>query len=382
MNEMNEMNEKELSVFLKCFGRVEDPRLDRQKRHRLIDIIAIAVCATIAGADGWVAIALYGKSKEDWLRTFLELPNGIPSHDTFGRVFALLDPAAFQDAFREWVGNIQGKIGGVVAIDGKTARGSHDRANGKQAIHIVSAWAVDNGVSLGQVKVDDKSNEITAIPELLGLLDLTGCLVTIDAMGCQRDIAKQILGRGGDYLLAVKGNQETLAEDVEQEFKHAQADGFAHMDHVYRETVEKGHGRIEKRQYWYTHDVQGLGTLERWPKLYGMVMCRATRTEHGETTVEDRYFITSAAHDDVATIADAVRAHWHIENGLHWVLDVAFGEDQSRIRSGYAAENIAAIRKIANNALKQCTSRKGGVKAKRLQAGWDDRFMEEILLAL
>lgn len=379
---MNEMNEKELSVFLKCFGRVEDPRLDRQKRHRLIDIIAIAVCATIAGADGWVAIALYGKSKEDWLRTFLELPNGIPSHDTFGRVFALLDPAAFQDAFREWVGNIQGKIGGVVAIDGKTARGSHDRANGKQAIHIVSAWAVDNGVSLGQVKVDDKSNEITAIPELLGLLDLTGCLVTIDAMGCQRDIAKQILGRGGDYLLAVKGNQETLAEDVEQEFKHAQADGFAHMDHVYRETVEKGHGRIEKRQYWYTHDVQGLGTLERWPKLYGMVMCRATRTEHGETTVEDRYFITSAAHDDVATIADAVRAHWHIENGLHWVLDVAFGEDQSRIRSGYAAENIAAIRKIANNALKQCTSRKGGVKAKRLQAGWDDRFMEEILLAL
>ncbi len=379
---MNEKNEKECPVFLDCFGRIKDPRLDRQKKHKLIDIIAMAVCATIAGADGWVAIALYAKSKEAWLRTFLELPNGIPSHDTFGRVFSLLDPQAFQDAFREWVGVIQGKIKGIVAIDGKTARGSHDRANGKQAIHIVSAWAVENGVSLGQVKVDDKSNEITAIPELLSLLDLKGCLVTIDAMGCQRDIAQQIVEAGGDYLLAVKGNQETLAEDVEQEFKHAQAEGFAHMDHLYRETVEKGHGRIEKRQYWYTRDIQGLGTLERWPKLNGMVMCRATRTEKGDTTVEDRYFITSADHDDVALIADAVRAHWHIENGLHWVLDVAFGEDQSRIRSGYAAENIAAIRKIANNTLKQCISRKGGIKAKRLQAGWDDRFMKEILLAL
>ncbi|MBZ0106539.1 MAG: ISAs1 family transposase [Sulfuricella denitrificans] len=379
---MSDKNEKAQPVFLKCFGQIEDPRLDRQKKHKLIDIIAIAVCATIAGADGWVAVALYARSKEAWLRSFLELENGIPSHDTFGRVFCLLDPQAFQDAFRQWVSIIQGKIEGVVAIDGKTARGSRDRANGKQAIHIVSAWAVENGVSLGQIKVDDKSNEITAIPELLKLLDLNGCLVTIDAMGCQRDIAQKILDAGGDYLLAVKGNQETLAEDVEQEFKHAQADGFAHMDHLYRETLEKGHGRIEKRQYWYTHDVQGLGTLERWPKLNGMVMCRATRTDQGQTTVEDRYFITSATHDDVAKIADAIRAHWQIENGLHWVLDVAFGEDLSRIRSGYAAENIAAIRKIANNALKQCTSRKGGVKTKRLQAGWDDRFMEEILLAL
>lgn len=379
---MNAIEKKKRAVFLECFGRVEDPRLERQKKHRLLDIIAIAVCATIAGADGWAAIALYGRSKEAWLRTFLQLDNGIPSHDTFGRVFSLLDPQAFQDAFREWVSIIQGKIKGVVAIDGKTICGSHDRANGKQAIHIVSAWAVESGISLGQVKVDDKSNEITAIPELLRLLDLNGCLVTIDAMGCQREIARNIVEAGGNYLLAVKGNQETLAEDVEQEFKHAQAQDFAHMDHLYRETLEKGHGRIEKRQYWYTQDVQGLGTLDRWPKLNGMVMCRTTRTEQGKTTVEDRYFITSAAHQDVVIISDAVRAHWGIENGLHWVLDVAFDEDQSRIRSGYAAENIAAIRKIANNALKQCTSRKGGVKAKRLQAGWDDQFMQEILLAL
>jgi predicted transposase YbfD/YdcC len=269
-----------------------------------------------------------------------------------------------------------------VAIDGKTARGSHDRANGKQAIHIVSAWAVENGLALGQVKVDDKSNEITAIPELLRLLKLNGCLVTIDAMGCQRDIAQNILDAGGDYLLAVKDNQETLAEDVEQEFKHAQADGFSHMDHLYREVIDKGHGRIEKRQYWYTHDIQGLGTLERWPKLRGMVMCRATRTAKGETSVEDRYFITSCIHDDVAIIADAIRNHWAIENGLHWVLDMAFLEDQSRIRSGYAAENIATIRKIAINALKKNTTRKASVRAKRKLTGWDNLYMQDMLLAL
>ncbi len=376
------MSGKGESVFLDCFGRIEDPRMDRQKKHKLLDIIGIAVCAAIAGVDGWAGVELFGKSKETWLRTFLELENGIPSHDTFGRVFSLLSPDAFQQAFREWVGAIQGRVEGLVAIDGKTVRGSHDRANGKQAIHIVSAWAVDSGISLGQVKVNDKSNEITAIPELLRMLDLEGCVVSIDAMGCQRDIAQNILDARGDYLLAVKGNQETLAEDVEQEFKHAQADGFAHMDHFYRDVVEKGHGRIERRQYWYTHDVQGLGTLERWPKLSGMVMCRATRTNKGQTSVEDRYFITSCQHDDVVRIADAVRNHWGIENGLHWVLDVAFLEDQSRIRTGHGPENMAAIRKIAHNTLKKSTSRKGGIKAKRLQAGWDNHYMEEILLAL
>jgi predicted transposase YbfD/YdcC len=376
------MSEKRESVFLECFGRIEDPRMDRQKKHKLLDIIGIAVCAAIAGADTWASVQAFGKSKEVWLRTFLDLENGIPSHDTFGRVFSLLAPDAFQQAFREWVRIIQGKVEGLVAVDGKTVRGSHDRANSKKAIHIVSAWAVESGVSLAQVKVDDKSNEIKAIPELLRMLDLHGCLVSIDAMGCQRDIAQNIVDASGDYLLSVKGNQGTLAEDVEQEFKHAMADGFAHMDHLYRDVVDRGHGRTERRQYWYTHDVQGLGTLERWPKLNGMVMCRATRTDKGETSVEDRYFITSCIHNDVAKIADAVRNHWGIENGLHWVLDVAFLEDHSRIRIGHAAENMATIRKIAHNALKKTTSRKGGIKAKRLQAGWDDRYMEEILLAL
>ena len=373
---------KNSSVFIQCFGNIEDPRMDRQKKHKLLDIIGIAVCAAIAGADTWTAVQAFGKSKQTWLSTFLDLENGIPSHDTFGRVFSLLAPDTFQQAFQEWVRAVQGKVEGVVAIDGKTVRGSHNRANGRKAIHLVSAWAVDNGISLGHVKVDDKSNEITAIPELLNLLDLQGCLVTIDAMGCQRDIAQKIVDAGGDYLLAVKGNQGTLAEDVEQEFKHAQADGFAHMDHLYCDIVEKGHGRIERRQYWYTHDIQGLGTLERWPKLSGMVMCRATRTDKGETSNEDRYFITSSVHDDVTKIADAVRNHWGIENSLHWVLDVAFLEDLSRIRTGHGPENMATIRKIAHNALKNNTSRKAGIKEKRLQAGWDERYMEEILLGL
>ena len=356
--------------------------MDRQKKHSLMDIIAIAVCAVIAGADGWVDVAEFGKAKEAWLRAFLKLPHGIPSHDTFGRFFSLLDPAAFQQAFQAWVRTIQQTVTGVVANDGKTVRRSHDRAKGKDAIHLVSAWASENYLALGHVKVADKSNELTAIPELLRLLELKGCLVTIDAMGCQRDIAHAIVDAGADYLLAVKGNQETLADDVEQEFKHAQAQGFAHMDHLYFETFEKGHGRIEKRQYWYTHDIEGLGTLERWPRLAGMVMCRATRTLNGKTSIEDRYFITSSTHNDVEKVAHGVRTHWSIENGLHWVLDVAFLEDQSRIRTQYAAENMATVRKIALNTIKKNKTRKASARGKRKLAAWDDGFLKEILLEL
>ena len=345
------------SLFFLHFSQLEDPRLDRKKRHSLIDIIAITVCAVIAGADSWLDVEDFGQCKEDWLRSFLELPNGIPSHDTFGRVFSLVDPLALQQCFIDWVRAVQQTVEGIVAIDGKTVRRSHDQAKGKQPIHLVSAWATQNGIALGQVKVDDKSNEITAIPELLKRLQLNGCLVTIDAMGCQREIAQHVVDAGADYLLSVKGNQETLAEDVEQEFKQAQADGFAHMDCLYHETLDKGHGRVEKRQYWYTSDVQGLGTLERWPQLAGMVMCKSTRTEKGKTTVEDRYFITSNTGHDVDKMAAAVRAHWRIENSLHWVLDVTFYEDQCRVRIGYAAENLAAIRKIALNALKANTTK-------------------------
>ena len=214
-------NEKK-SVFFACFEQLEDPRMNRRKQHLLMDIVGITVCAVIAGADGWVGVASFGKAKEAWLRTFLELPNGIPSHDTFGRVFSLIDPQAFEECFRAWVQAVQDRVAGIVAVDGKTVRRSHDRSKGKKAIHIVSAWTTENGVALGQVKVDDKSNEITAIPELLRVLDIKGCLVTIDAMGCQREIAQTIVDAGADYLLAVKGNQQTLAEDVEQELARIQ----------------------------------------------------------------------------------------------------------------------------------------------------------------
>jgi predicted transposase YbfD/YdcC len=370
------------SLFIIHFSQLQDPRLDRKKRHSLLDIIAITVCAVIAGADGWTDVEAFGKAKKEWLSTFLKLPNGIPSHDTFGRLFSLLDPTAFQECFIRWVQALHETIEGVVAIDGKTARRSHDVARGKKAIHVVSAWATENGIALGQVKVDDKSNEITAIPELLKLIQINGCLVTIDAMGCQRQIAQDIVDAGADYLLAVKGNQETLCADVEEEFKAAQADHFAHMDHEYGETVEKNHGRIEQRQYWYTHDIEGLGTLERWPKLAGMAMCRATRTIKGETSTEDRYFITSNKDKPIKKIAASIRAHWGIENSLHWVLDVAFGEDQCRIRSGYAAENLAAIRRLAINVVKNNTSKKGGVRAKRLQAAWDNDYLRELLMAM
>ena len=370
------------SQFLIHFGQLKDPRLDRKKRHSLLNIIAITVSAVIAGADGWTEVEAFGKANMKWLTTFLKLPNGIPSHDTFGRFFSLLDPVAFQACFIRWVHALHETIEGVVAIDGKTARRSHDETNGKKAIHVISAWATEAGISLGQIKVDDKTNEITAIPELLKVLAIQGCVVTIDAMGCQRQIAQDIVDAGADYLLAVKDNQETLRADVEEEFKSAQADRFAHMDHEYYETLEKGHGRIEKRQYWYTHDVEGLGTLERWPKLRGMAMCRATRTIKGESATEDRYFITSSKDTSVKKIAASIRAHWRVENCLHWVLDVAFGEDQCRIRTGYAAENLATIRRAVINVIKNNKSKKGGVKTKRLQAAWNLDYLEELLMAM
>jgi predicted transposase YbfD/YdcC len=372
----------ENNSFVIHFGGMTEPRLTRKMLHSLINIVTITVLGVIAGAEGWTEVERFGKAKQAWLSTFLELPNGIPSHDTFGRFFSLLNPVEFQQAFINWTKDIHEKVEGSVAFDGKSVRRSHDAGKDKRAIHIVSAWATANGISLGQVKVDDKSNEITAIPELLKLIDVKDCLVTSDAMGCQREIAKAVVEAGGDYLLAVKGNQETLQEDIQQEFKEAQAENFAHMDYEYHETLDKGHGRIEHRQYWYTSDVQGLGTLEQWPELSAMVMCRSTRTVKGKTSVEDRYFITSNKRRPGKTVATAIRAHWGIENKLHWVLDIAFSEDQCRIRTGYAAENFATIRKLALTALNDNKSRKGGVRAKRLQAAWDTDYLRETFMLI
>lgn len=373
------MDVKQEHAFLACFETVKDPRMERKKRHSLPDIIALTICAVTAGADAWTEVEGYGKEKHDWLRTFLRLENGIPSHDTLGRVFSLLDPNELQEAFAQWVRSIAGRLEGVVAIDGKTARRSHDAASGKGALHLVSAWASEAGLALGQVATDQKSNEITAIPKLLAMLDIKGCLVTIDAMGCQRKIARNILDAGADYLLNVKGNQERLEEDIAEEFNEAQANAFRHMEHSYFEAQEKNRDRIERREYWLTNDVGGLGTLKKWPKLTAMAMCKRTRTVGGETSSETHYYITSAKDANAEKIGHSIRSHWSVENSLHWVLDIAFREDDSRIRTGYAQQNMALLRKLTLNLLKNDKTKKASIKRKRLSAGWNNEYMIRLL---
>jgi predicted transposase YbfD/YdcC len=364
----------EASLFGVYFSEVVDPRLDRRKRHNLLDILAVTVCAVLCGADGWTEVAEFGRARLDWLRTFLKLENGIPSHDTFGRVFAALDTACLQEAFTSWTREVAGRMEGVIAIDGKTVRGSHDRSQGKAAIHMVSAWGQANGLVLGQVKTQEKSNEITAIPALLEQLDVRGCIVTIDAMGCQSRIAKKIIERGGEYLLAVKGNQETLREDI---VRH-----FAELDKQacdYHESVEKDHGRIETRQCWVSDDTAGIGNPGQWPGLHAVAMVRSTRQIREQTTTDTRYYITSATQGAAKRLAQHVRAHWGIENSLHWVLDVAFNEDQCRIRVGNAAANFTLIRHLALNILKRETTSKTGIKTKRKRAAWDNQYLMLLL---
>jgi len=364
------------------FAAVPDPRIDRTKRHQLLDIITIALCAVICGADSWVEVEEFGKAKRAWLDTFLTLPNGIPSHDTFGRVFARLDPACFQQCFLAWVQAIVTQTAGeFVAVDGKTLRRSHDRSAGKAALHLVSAWAESNRLVLGQVAVAAKSNEITAIPALLAVLALEGCIVTIDAIGCQTAIAQTIIAQGADYVLALKGNQGTLHEAVASYFAEAQADAFRDVPHGYARPVDGEHGRIEIRQYWTVADPELLGYLNpsgAWAGLRSVGMVERERRTGATTTHETGYYLSSL-DGAVATFARTVRGHWGIENRLHWVLDIAFREDESRVRSGYAAENLAVLRHIALNLLRQDTSAKCGTKAKRLKAGWDAAYLLQVL---
>jgi predicted transposase YbfD/YdcC len=346
----------------------------------LINILTIALCGAICGADNWVEIELYGQSKQGWFATFLDLSNGIPSHDTFGRVFARLDTEQFQQCFINWVQAICEVLEGqVVAFDGKTLRRSHDRMNGKDAIHMVSAWATENQLVLGQIKVDEKSNEITAIPALIDLLELSGCIVTIDAIGCQKEIAKQIIDQGADYVLALKANQGTLHADAQTLFEDAQAIDFADCD--YHRTVEKGHGRIEIRECWTTAHPEYLAALykpEQWAGLQTVSMVRAERRIGDKRETEHRYFISSLP-GKAKQLLGAVRSHWHIENRLHWVLDVTFREDDSRIRTGNAAQNMAVLRHMALNLLKQESSTKRSVRGKRLKAGWDEAYLVQVL---
>jgi predicted transposase YbfD/YdcC len=360
------------------FASLEDPRVLGRNRHNLIDILVIAICGVICSADDWVSIAEFGEAKEDWFREFLELPNGIPSHDTFGRTFSLLSPEAFQESFISWVRSLTGVFEGLVAIDGKTLRRSHDRRSGKAAIHMVSAWASENSFVLGQVKTEEKSNEITAIPELLRALSVKGCLVTIDAMGCQKAIAKQIVEQGGDYLLALKGNQSNLADEVEAVFSAADRVGYEGYAVDYYETEERNHGRHEIRRYWSLASKDLLVHAGPWANLSMIGMMESERTVNEETSIEYRYYIASI-ENDATEFARAVRGHWGIENGLHWVLDVALREDDCRVRKGNAPENLALLRHIAINAVKQEKTKKLGVKNKRLKAGWDETYLAKIM---
>ena|SRR5215207_446323 len=385
------MPKKPLEAIEEHFGKISDPRKDRTKDHKLIDIIAIAICAVICGAEGWTDIELFGKSKQHWLATFLELPNGIPSHDTFGRVFSLIDAPQFQLAFYtapavqcrcEWVWAINDILQGqVINIDGKCLRGSDDQRLGKRAIYMVSAWAVENEIVLGQRKVDEKSNEITAIPELLKMLAISGCIVTIDAMGTQTNIAKTIREANADYILSVKENQGHLYEDISVLFAVDQAQNFKYASFEYKKTVNKGHGRIEVRECWSTSNSEYLSlirSLENWAGLQSIVMIVCTRIIGDKETKEVRYYISSLP-SNAERILQAVRKHWSIENKLHWVLDVALNEDRSRVRKDQAPENFAVLRHIALNLLKQEKTAKGGIHAKQFQAALKEDYLLKVL---
>lgn len=376
------MPKKPLEALEEYFSQVTDPRVERTKEHKLIDMIAIAICGVICGAEGWTDIENFGNSKFAWLKTFLELPNGIPSHDTFGRVFSQIDAGEFQRAFFEWVSAVNDIIKGqIINIDGKCLRGSHDQELGKRAIYMVSAWAAENELVLGQRKVDEKSNEITAIPELLKLLDISGCIVTIDAIGTQVNIAKTIVKGQGDYVLSVKENQGHLFEDVSVLFAVDQAHDFKYASLDYHKTINKNHGRIEVRECWSTSNPEYLNLIrgvQNWVGLRSIAMVVSTRIIDEKETKAVRFYISSL-ESNAKRILHIVRKHWSIENELHWVLDVALNEDHSRVRKEQAPENLAVLRHIALNLLKQEKTAKGGVRAKQLQAAWDQDYLLKVL---
>lgn len=375
------MKNEVLPAIENHFGGLADPRVDRTKLHKLIDILVIAICAVIAGADNWEDVEEFGKARIEWFQTFLELSNGIPSHDTFTRVFARLDPEQFQACFLRWVSAVSEIIGGqVIAIDGKVLRRSHDKGIGKAAIDIVSAWASANRLVLGQVKVDEKSNEITAIPQLLKVLEVAGCIVTIDAIGCQTDIAEQIIDRKAEYVLALKENQGHLYEDVEHLFADLEDSQYKAYDFDHEKTVDKDHGRIEIRECWTISDPEILRHLRgfaNWKSLTTVSRIRSQRWIGEEKSCQDRYHIASIA--GAKRILWAVRSHWSIENELHWTLDIAFDEDRCRVRKDHGPENFSLLRHIALNLLKKEKSCKRGIKGKRLLAGWNQDYMLKIL---
>lgn len=366
--------------LLRAFSQLKDPRVNRTKKHSLGDILAIAICAIICGADGWTQVAKFGRCKLKWFRTFLELPNGIPSHDTFGRLFAALDPKAFEECFIKWISDLAAASAGrLIAIDGKTIRRSLDQANSKAAIHMVSAWCQANHMVLGQLATDAKSNEITAIPELLKLLDISQAVVTIDAAGCQKKIARQIVDQGGHYILQLKGNQGSLHNETVMLFDQCLTDDCRSISYSTATTVNGGHGRIEERRIWATSQVDWFAEKGRWKNLRSLIRVRARRTVSQETSEEYRYYISDLPADNASKLLGYIKGHWGVENTLHWSLDINFREDERRIRKGHAAENFSRLSRIALNLLKAETTNDGGIKTKRLCCGWDHDYLLKVL---
>ena len=370
------------------FAQVPDPRIDRRKDHDLIDILVIGVCTLLCAGETFNDMEDFGKAKLDWFRTFLKLRNGIPSHDTFNRVFAALDPKEFLDCFLRWTQSLREAVPQeVVALDGKALRRALNK--GQSVKYVVSAWAESNGLVLGQLKVADKSNEITAVPELLRVLELSGCIVTLDAMGCQKKIAKEIVEADADYVLALKGNQETVHEEVksfldatllEQQRPRLQGAKLSKAAATLAslETVEKDHGRLEIRRYYQSDHLDWFADRPKWEGLQSVGMVESVREVDGKTTVERRYYLASLPLG-IETLARAVRGHWGVENKVHWIMDVCFREDQSRARAGYAAENLATLRRLALNLLKQEKTKKRGIRGKQLNANWDHAYLLRLL---
>ena len=374
------MKQLKAQTLFERVGEIKDPRVERTKLHCLKDILVIAVCGTICGADNWEEIAEFGESKREWFATFLELENGIASHDTFRRVFILLDNIELKRLFVDWISAaVEFNKGTLVNIDGKNLGGSKEPIKGRKALNVVSAWASEQSVVLGQVRCEEKSNEITAIPELLKILNLEGCIVTIDAIGCQTEIVGEIVEKRADYVISLKGNQGTLHQQVKDYLDWAERIGFKEIRSDYCETLEKDHGRIETRRCWVTEEIGWLEQKAKWKNLKSVVLVEAIREVIGkEKTVERRYFISSLEANAEQSLK-AVRGHWAIENELHWCLDIGFREDDCRVREAKSAENLATLRHIGINLLKQEKSCKRGIEGKRKKAGWDDSYLLKVL---
>ncbi len=374
------MNVEAPCGLLRFFDELEDPRMERTKMHALSDILVITICAVICGADEWTEIELFGQSKHPWLKTFLALPNGIPSHDTFGRVFSRLDPMQLEQCFQRWMGAMAECSGGqLIAIDGKTIRRSFQKADKRAAIHLVSAWSETNSLVLGQVATDQKSNEITAIPRLLKMLDITDSVITIDAMGCQKAIAKQIVDQKGHYILQVKMNQAGLHGAIEEMFDELTGRGIPGVPCAFHEDVGAGHGRIETRRIWTTDWISWYADRKKWKGLRSFVCVESVREVDGIASMDRRYYISDLDGYDAPAMLRYVRGHWGIENKLHWSLDVTFREDDLRQRVGHSAENLSRIRRLALNLLRQDKSVKVGAKAKRFKACLEERYLLKIL---